>query len=212
MAQGYKDFTAGAVLAAADLEDYNQNQSIMRFASAAARDTALSVVKTEGMCAYLIDVNTVTVYTGSAWSTIGPVHGALTAVTPTITQSGAVTKTVNYSAYSRIGRLIIGNALLTMTGAGTASNAITITGLPACATGTDNVGTGYITDASGPIQYFVTPYFLNTTTLQFHGTVHAGGAALTAYILGVGANTMTAALASGDVISFTYAYEAGADA
>ena len=57
MAAGYKDFTAGAVLTAADLEDYTQNQSIMRFASASARDTALSTVKTEGMHAYLIDVN-----------------------------------------------------------------------------------------------------------------------------------------------------------
>ena len=58
MAAGYKDFVAGTVLAAADLEDYCELQSVMRFASAAARDTALSAVKTEGMLAYLLDVNT----------------------------------------------------------------------------------------------------------------------------------------------------------
>lgn len=104
MAAGYKDFTAGAILTAADLEDYNQNQSIMRFASAAARDTALSVVKTEGMFAYLIDVNTVTVYTGAAWSTIGPILGAWIAYTPT--WSGTLGNGTVAGAYQRIGRTV----------------------------------------------------------------------------------------------------------
>ena len=104
MAAGYKDFTAGAVLTAADLEDYCENQSIMRFASASARDTALSVVKTEGMYAHLIDLNVDTVYTGSTWSTIGPVHGAWT--TFTTTWSGTLGNGTKVSYYMRIGRRV----------------------------------------------------------------------------------------------------------
>lgn len=71
MAAGYKDFTAGATLAAADLEDYCELQSVMRFASTAARDTALAGVLTNGLLAYTTDTSTRWRYTGSAWVSDG---------------------------------------------------------------------------------------------------------------------------------------------
>jgi len=66
MGSGFKDFAAGDVLTAADVDGYLMRQTVMTFADASARDTALSGVLDEGMVAYL-DVNALTVYNGSAW-------------------------------------------------------------------------------------------------------------------------------------------------
>ena len=71
---GYKNFTAGDVLAADDVDTYLQEQTIMVFATAAARDSALTSVKADGMHAYLGDVNRVTVYDGSNWITTQSVN------------------------------------------------------------------------------------------------------------------------------------------
>jgi hypothetical protein len=83
---GYKDFTAGDVLTAAQLDTYLMHQSTMVFASASARDTALSGVIAEGMTCYLSDVNRLEVYDGAAWQTLG-VHAAWAA--PTLVNSWA---------------------------------------------------------------------------------------------------------------------------
>ena len=70
MAEGYKDWSAGEILTAADLEDYTVKQSVMRFADSSARTTALSGVLAEGMVSYLKDTDTVEVYDGSAWAAV----------------------------------------------------------------------------------------------------------------------------------------------
>jgi len=70
MAEGYKDWSAGDILTAADLEDYTVKQSVMRFADSSARTTALSGVLAEGMMSYLKDTDTVEVYDGSAWAAV----------------------------------------------------------------------------------------------------------------------------------------------
>lgn len=65
---GYKTFNSGDVLTAAQVQYYLQNQSIMYFADAAARDAALTAgIKQEGMFAYLADTNTLTFYNGASW-------------------------------------------------------------------------------------------------------------------------------------------------
>jgi len=71
------DFTNGEVLTA-DQMDTVMRQSVMRFADATARDTALSAVLAEGMMCYLDDTNEVLKYDGSSWGAIG---GDITAVT-----------------------------------------------------------------------------------------------------------------------------------
>lgn len=85
MAEGYKAWSGGQVLDAGDLTDYASSQAVMRFASAATRDAALTVsVVKEGMLAYLKDTNVLTVNTDgttSGWVQIYPV------VTATITDS-----------------------------------------------------------------------------------------------------------------------------
>lgn len=205
MAEGYHDWTAGEDVTAANLEDYTTNQTIMRFASAAARDSALSVVKTEGMFAFLKDVNTLTVYTGSAWNTIGPVHGVLTAWTPTVTQSGSVTVTNTYSRYIRVGRLVHGWFNLAVTGSGTGANAVII-GIPlTAATSGISVGTGELTDVSAGEKRQGRIYLGSTTTFDLRSP---GSFALDNRL---GIVNFTAGLASGDVIEGCFSYEISAD-
>jgi len=64
---GYKLFSTGDVLSASDVNTYLQQQTVMVFASAAARTTALASVLAEGMVTYLKDTDVVEIYTGAAW-------------------------------------------------------------------------------------------------------------------------------------------------
>ena len=64
---GYHLFNTGDVLTAAQVQYNLQNQSIMFFATAAARDSALTGVLVEGMFAYLADSNTTVYYNGTSW-------------------------------------------------------------------------------------------------------------------------------------------------
>jgi hypothetical protein len=66
---GYKLFNTGDVLTATQVQNNLQNQSVMLFATAAARDadTALTAALTEGMFCYLADTNITAYYSGSAW-------------------------------------------------------------------------------------------------------------------------------------------------
>jgi hypothetical protein len=67
---GYKEFTTGDVLTAADANGYLASQVVMVFADAAARTTAITSPQ-EGMIAYLKDTNATQYYSGSAWVSIG---------------------------------------------------------------------------------------------------------------------------------------------
>ena len=207
MAGGYHDFVAGEKPTAANLEDYCQNQGVMRFATSAARDSALTTVKEEGMLAFLLDSNTLTMYSGSAWSTVGPLHGALTSWTPTVTQSGSVTVTVSYAKYQRIGRLIHAQCKLDVTGSGTGANAVIIGGLPVTAA-TSNliVGTAMVYDVSATSNYPAHARLASTTTLDLYGTTAVSADPR------LGVTTFTAALASGDAVWADFNYEAASDA
>jgi len=77
---GYHLFQTGDVLTAAQVQYNLQNQTIMYFASSAARDSALTGVLAEGMFAYLADSNATTFYDGAAWQTLST-GGDLTALT-----------------------------------------------------------------------------------------------------------------------------------
>lgn len=83
---GYKLFATGDVLTAAQVNTYLMQQTVMVFASSAARTTALTGVVAEGMVSYLLDTNATEVYDGSAWVGIAN-SGDITSVT-TGTDSG----------------------------------------------------------------------------------------------------------------------------
>jgi hypothetical protein len=64
---GYRNFQTGEVLTATNVNTYLNEQTVMVFADAAARTTALSGVLAEGMVTYLKDTNQIEVYNGSSW-------------------------------------------------------------------------------------------------------------------------------------------------
>jgi hypothetical protein len=74
---GFKDFSVGEVLTSSDVDGYLMQQSVMRFASSAARGSALGtaagtgVALSEGMVTYLDDSNVLSVYDGTTWRDVG---------------------------------------------------------------------------------------------------------------------------------------------
>lgn len=129
-------------------------------------------------------------------------NDAWTTYTPTLTQSGAVTKTVTYAAYQRTGRMVTVSLILAVTGSGTASNTVTVS-LPVTAKVANNlpVGIGGIFDTSvGTYNPGIVVF--NTTTTAAMRPANS----TTSTFLGAG--IFTAALASGDSVEMTITYEA----
>ena len=78
---GYKSFSSGDVLTASDVNTYLMQQTVMVFADATARDSAISS-PSEGMLAFLKSDNSIYFYDGSSWGAyIGA--GDITGVTIT---------------------------------------------------------------------------------------------------------------------------------
>jgi len=107
---GFREFVTGEVLTAANVDDFLAKQAVMKFADAAARDSALGTAVAggnalrEGMVAYLDDTDEVIKYDGTDWSSVGEASGlvAVKHVTKTDTQtisqaSGAITAVTGLS-------------------------------------------------------------------------------------------------------------------
>jgi len=68
---GWFDFVNGQTLPASRVQDYLMDQTVMVFADASARTTALPS-PTAGMVTYLVDSGNLWFYTGSTWSLVSP--------------------------------------------------------------------------------------------------------------------------------------------
>jgi hypothetical protein len=101
---GFKDFTTGEVLTAADVDGYLM-QGVWVFASAAARDAAVTA-PSEGNFAYLKDTNVTTYYTGSAWANLDT-----TGMTNPMTTTGDTIYSSSGSTPARLGIGSTGNVL-----------------------------------------------------------------------------------------------------
>lgn len=88
---GFKIFNTGDVLTAADVNGYLM-QGVLVFASAAARDAAITSPQ-EGQIAYLKDTNGTTYYTGSAWASLVPTSFGKVLQVVSATYSTQVTST-----------------------------------------------------------------------------------------------------------------------
>lgn len=68
---GWKEWAIGEVVEAGDMQSYIQDQTVMVFASSAARSTAIGTAVSEGMFTYLLDTDALEYYDGSAWAGVG---------------------------------------------------------------------------------------------------------------------------------------------
>ena len=126
-----------------------------------------------------------------------------TTYSPTVTQSGAVTKTVTYCKYKSYGGTLDVSGYLTMTGAGTIGNTITVSlpsGIQFATTTELTIGEGRITDASVPSTWPVLVQIASATTVKF---IRTDIASPTAYA-GVDPSF---ALASSDILAFRFSAE-----
>jgi len=98
MSSGIKKFVDFTSLSAFDINEYLMNQTVMVFASSAARTSAFStagVTVTEGMVTYLLDTNLTQYYDGSTWISYA------TATTPAIGSVVKVVHNIYSTSYSR---------------------------------------------------------------------------------------------------------------
>jgi len=151
----FKDFSAGDILTAADVDNYLMRQSVMVFANSTARGSALgTAIVTEGMVTYLADgtgSQAVEYYNGTSWQTLVPAAAsstvttisaaytaAATDVNDTILASGTTAYTITVPDLFQIGEridivrdssgtvtLAAGTGVTTWAGAGTAGTAVT---------------------------------------------------------------------------------------
>lgn len=125
--------------------------------------------------------------------------------TPTLTQNNAaVTKTVNYGRYMRVGRSVFFAGRLTVTGTGTAGTSLKV-GLPVAAAAVTELfmGQGQLFDASAGVVHRALINGVTGSASEFYMQAAASTGADVMGVVG-----FTAALGSGDVLVFSGTYEA----
>jgi hypothetical protein len=135
--QGRKTFVAGEVLTAQDVNDYLMDQSIMNFATTAARSSAIPT-PTEGMFAITKDDDELDYYNGSAWVSALPV-GAWKAYTPTLSGLTIGNGVLDFK-YSQIGKTVHVKGKITLGSTSSVTTTVDI-GTPVASTG---YSTGYL--------------------------------------------------------------------
>jgi hypothetical protein len=94
---GFKEFTTGDVLTAADANGYLASQVVMVFASAAARTSAIASPQ-EGMISFLKDTNSTEYYSGTAWVAIGGAPASPGLVLIQTTSTGGSVSSINFGS------------------------------------------------------------------------------------------------------------------
>jgi hypothetical protein len=96
---GKKTFTAGDVLIAGDVNGYLMDQTVMNFATVAARSSAIPV-PSEGMVSYRQDAKNIEFYNGTSWVANKSASGSYTA-NGTLTTAYATYITISLTTTTR---------------------------------------------------------------------------------------------------------------
>ena len=154
---GFKTFTTGEVLTAADTNGYLM-QGVLVFADAAARTAAITSPQ-EGQMSYLKDTDSVESYSGSAWVAVG---GGTSPINPNLVINGNFT--FNQRAYVSAANLASGSYGFDRWKSNFTNTTLTFTSAPAGQSVTINSGGGLqqiVEQANVPA---------GTYTLSFSGT------------------------------------------
>jgi hypothetical protein len=145
---GFKEFTTGDVLTAADANGYLASQVVMVFASAAARTSAIASPQ-EGMISYLKDTNSTEYYSGSAWAAVGGASGSMTLLSTTTLSGTSTSISVTPTSYK--------NLEIWVEGAVASSNFNLYMGI-----NSDNTAANYRNSWSGSVGYGYSSGYDNT--------------------------------------------------
>jgi hypothetical protein len=203
---GYKTFTAGNILRASEVNTYLMQQSVMRFSTTSAADSALGANKAEGMVIYATSNEFLYAYNGAAWipfaSAVGSgtgYMGAWTGYTPTLTGITLGSGTVAFT-WIRQGNTVQVRGRFTF-GAGSGVTGAVSISLPATA-----VSSNWVPNVSA--RAAGADYGMLGIAATGSVGVHALGSA-GAYINRVTtSSTIPATWTSGDYITFSATYEA----
>lgn len=200
MAQGFHDFTAGELLTAANVSDYLMKQSVMSFASAAARDTALSGELAQGQITDLRDVDALQRYNGTTQNTIYQAAAAWSVAWSNVTvgAGGSVA-----AVYARSGPMVFLECRFTFGTGSAVSGAIGAT-LPIASPSAARApgGAARFFDSSAATFYPGHVRLTGTTTLQ----VDVVGEVTNVNTLAATSGTVPFIWANNDYVDFTIAY------
>lgn len=199
---GFKDFVAGDPLTAAQVDGYLMAQSVMTFANATARNSAVTA-PAEGNLCYLADTNDFQIYDGAAWVSYGA--GDITGVTAGFGLTGG-------GASGAVSLSVDNTTILTTTNSVTATNKTFTSPVINTATIKDGVARGIEEDvnvvasaATGTINLEV-----DTASIWYYTTNATANHTLNIrYSSSVSLNT---ALATGDAITVVWMNTNGATA
>ena len=184
---GFKDFTTGEVLTAADVDGYLM-QGIWVFADATARDAAVTSPQ-EGNFAYLKDTNVTTYYTGSAWTNLDT-----TGMVNPMTTTGDTIYSSSGSTPARLGIGTAGQVLQVNSGAtapewATPASGLTFSGCAVTRSTDLSTSNGTVTAITFDQEVFDTDAYHSTSTDTERFTIPSGKAGYFLWITQVAWNT-----------------------
>ncbi len=199
--EGRKTFVAGEVLLAQELNDYLMDQSVMNFATEAARSSAIPT-PTEGMLALTKNNDEIDYYNGSAWVPALPI-GAWQSWSPVLSGGWLNGDGTWEARYTQIGKTVHIKATFTV-GATTTKGTNMLFSLPVSAASTTQYGAFNVVAAVGGSSFLLIALITSAT----EATVQALNAAGT-YATRVGiTSTIPATWATGNVFHLVGTYEA----
>lgn len=172
-----KTFVAGTLATASDVNTYLMDQSVMTFATPAARNTAIPT-PTEGMVTFQASNDHLTVYNGTDWI---PYDTSWTTYTPTINNVTLGSGSTTSAAYAQIGKTVVVQFYFAL-GATTTINGDINFSLPinqASSNRSGQVGTCVILDSSAGTRYPGTVLLSGTPGNAFIRVGNAAGTYLT---------------------------------